>query len=275
MNKLFEKGFTHGGVFHADDVFASAMLRLINPDIEIKRGFEVPAEFDGVIFDIGMGEFDHHQKNSRVRENGVPFAAFGLLFERFGELIIPVAEDREEFDKGFVQGIDLTDNAGVYNPVSRLISSMNPTWKEKKDLEEAFSEAVELAVKILERQIKCINDRRAAIEIVRAKIAEAEDGILFLEEMLPWKKAVSGSGIKYVIYKSLRGGFNIQAVPKNDCSNELELPFPESWRGATKESLEMLTGIKELSFCHAAGFLATADTFEAANKVARLALNSA
>ena len=37
-----DKGFTHAGRFHADDVFAAALLRLCNPSIRIQRGFSVP-----------------------------------------------------------------------------------------------------------------------------------------------------------------------------------------------------------------------------------------
>ena len=73
------KAFTHGGKFHADDVFSAALLLYLNPEITITRGNKVPEDYDGIVFDIGRGEFDHHQKDSRVRENGVPYAAFGLL----------------------------------------------------------------------------------------------------------------------------------------------------------------------------------------------------
>ena len=31
-------GFTHSGIFHADDVFATAFIKMINPNIEIVRG---------------------------------------------------------------------------------------------------------------------------------------------------------------------------------------------------------------------------------------------
>ena len=56
-----EKGFTHGGQFHSDDVFATAFLRILNPDIEVVRGFQVPENFQGIVYDIGRGKFDHHQ----------------------------------------------------------------------------------------------------------------------------------------------------------------------------------------------------------------------
>ena len=36
-NKILEieKAFTHAGKFHADDVFSGALLRILNPEIEI------------------------------------------------------------------------------------------------------------------------------------------------------------------------------------------------------------------------------------------------
>ena len=88
MNTLLEQikmqdaaAFTHGGKFHADDVFSSALLLYFNPKITITRGNKIPEDFKGIVFDIGRGKYDHHQRDSRVRENGVPYAAFGLLWE--------------------------------------------------------------------------------------------------------------------------------------------------------------------------------------------------
>ena len=87
MNELLKKirlkdasAFTHSGKFHADDVFSSALLLYLNPEITILRGNKVPEDFDGIVFDIGRGRYDHHQKDSRIRENGIPYAAFGLLW---------------------------------------------------------------------------------------------------------------------------------------------------------------------------------------------------
>ena len=77
MNTLLEQikmqdatAFTHGGKFHADDVFSSALLLYFNPEITITRGNKVPEDFEGIIFDIGRGKYDHHQRDSRIRENG-------------------------------------------------------------------------------------------------------------------------------------------------------------------------------------------------------------
>lgn len=74
IRKKDAKAFTHGGKFHADDVFSAALLLYLNPEIQISRGNQVPEDFDGIVFDIGRGAYDHHQKDSRIRENGVPYA---------------------------------------------------------------------------------------------------------------------------------------------------------------------------------------------------------
>ena len=82
--KIPANGFTHAGKFHADDVFATALLQIIRPDIRITRGFVVPDDFDGIVYDIGFGMFDHHQEPREYRANGIPYAAFGLLWRVLG-----------------------------------------------------------------------------------------------------------------------------------------------------------------------------------------------
>lgn len=121
MNDLLNKirtqtatAFTHSGKFHADDVFSSALLLYLNPEITILRGNRVPDDFDGIVFDIGRGKYDHHQKDSRIRENGVPYAAFGLLWEELGPEILG-EELAQKFDEAFVQPLDNNDNTGEKN----------------------------------------------------------------------------------------------------------------------------------------------------------------
>ena len=47
--KIPANGFTHGGKFHADDVFATALLQIVRPDFQVTRGFVVPEDFDGIV----------------------------------------------------------------------------------------------------------------------------------------------------------------------------------------------------------------------------------
>ena len=143
--------FTHGGKFHADDVFSAALLLHFNPKLTIQRGNRVPEEFDGIVFDIGRGEYDHHQKDSRIRENGAPYAAFGLLWEALGtEILSP--KMTECFDEKFVQPLDNNDNTGEKNELASLIGMFNPVWDDNRRSDAAFFEAVTIAGRILEHK---------------------------------------------------------------------------------------------------------------------------
>ena len=55
---------THGGVFHADEVLATVILSKVLGDITVLRTFKVPEGLsdDVIVYDIGFGRFDHHQK---------------------------------------------------------------------------------------------------------------------------------------------------------------------------------------------------------------------
>ena len=145
--------FTHGGKFHADDVFSAALLLYLNPEIVITRGNRVPENFDGIVFDIGRGRYDHHQKDSRVRENGVPYAAFGLLWEELGGAILG-EELAAEFDEAFVQPLDNNDNTGEKNELATLIGNFNPAWDAQGGSDAAFFQAVSVAGMILENKFE-------------------------------------------------------------------------------------------------------------------------
>ena len=125
---------THAGKFHADDVFSSALLKLFRPDIVIRRSFTIPESFDGLVYDIGGGEFDHHQKGAPVRENGVPYASFGLLWRALGRRLMERGDPEQaeaeaaRFDEKFVQPLDEDDNTGSGNAIAGLIGLFNPAW---------------------------------------------------------------------------------------------------------------------------------------------------
>lgn len=272
MCMKWNKGFTHGGVFHADDVFATALLKYVNPEIEIYRGFQIPDKFDGIIYDIGFGKYDHHQNNRKIRENGIPYASFGLLWEEIGNEILG-KEEAEKFDEDFVQQLDLSDNTGKENILAMLIADRNPTWKESGTSHDArFWEAVDFAKGILEYRFSQILAEKEANHIVKTSAEMAKDRIMYLERPMPWKRAIKETDILYVIYPSVRGGYNIQAVPESEEKVTLKKAFPENLRGKEPEELQKITGIAGFTFCHMSGFLCATDTLEAAYEVAELAL---
>ena len=189
---------THGGKFHADDVFSAALLKKVNPSIKIVRTFEIPKEFDGIAFDIGYGRYDHHQVSAEQRDNGVPYAAFGLLWRDFGESlfaglgILPeqAAEEAARFDKGFIQSLDYSDNTGDENPLAGVINDFNPSWDSAESTDRCFEEAVNFASAVLNRKIDNIASVQRARTLVETALAEARDNIVVLPRFAPWRKVL-------------------------------------------------------------------------------------
>ena len=144
--KIPAKGFTHGGKFHADDVFSTALLQIVRPDIQVTRGFVVPDDFDGIVYDVGGGMFDHHQEPRETRPNGVPYAAFGLLWQVLGAQLVGEHQARL-LDENFIQPLDLNDNTGEQNSLADAIGSFNPLWDSKDDPDECFWRAVPVAAR--------------------------------------------------------------------------------------------------------------------------------
>jgi len=265
------RGFTHGSRFHSDDVFATAFLKILNPAIEITRGFEVPEGFDGIVYDIGLGEFDHHQKDKEYRENGCPYAAFGLLWRKFGGAYIG-REEAAKFDLKFVQPLDETDNTGKDNLLATIIDEFNPGWDSEEQYDDCFWKAVDFAKQILGNHFKSVAGTTRARDIIRKAMAEGDGTVLVLDKFMPWKGVVAGSTYKFVVYPSSRGGYSAQGVPASTEDKTLVCPFPAEWCGKMPEELVKLTGIPSLRFCHTSAFLIAADEKEDAIKAARLAV---
>ena len=251
MSRLIEQikqkdacAFTHGGKFHADDVFSSALLLYINPEISITRGNSVPDDFTGIVFDIGRGEFDHHQKDSRIRENGVPYAAFGLLWEAVGADILG-EELAVKFDESFVQPLDNNDNTGEKNELATLIGNFNPSWDYEGGSDEAFFQAVSVAGMILENKFERYRGNERADKRVEEVLAKHDPAsrILVLPEFIPCQKALSETDIAFVIFPSNRGGFCIQPQ-KREYSMNYKCSFPAEWLGLEGEELVNATGSK-------------------------------
>ena len=286
MSRLIEQikqkdacAFTHGGKFHADDVFSSALLLYINPEISITRGNSVPDDFTGIVFDIGRGEFDHHQKDSRIRENGVPYAAFGLLWESVGADILG-EELAVKFDESFVQPLDNNDNTGEKNELATLIGNFNPSWDYEGGSDEAFFQAVSVAGMILENKFERYRGNERADKRVEEVLAKHDPAsrILVLPEFIPCQKALSETDIAFVIFPSNRGGFCIQPQ-KREYSMNYKCSFPAEWLGLEGEELVNATGIPGAIFCHKGGFIMTVkeqdEAVKACEKTDELLINVA
>ena len=161
---------THDGIFHADDVFSSALIQLLIDDNTIypKRlgTMNIPENFEGIVYDIGGGEFDHHKDDSLNRyypdlndgRGTIKLCSFGLLWDTFAEEAYGIDTKSRVLD--FVKDIDEYDSRG-YNliqsstsSISRIISCYNMAWDDESgNSDEAFKEAVDIARSILKHKI--------------------------------------------------------------------------------------------------------------------------
>lgn len=266
--------FTHGGKFHADDVFSSALLLYINPEIHITRGNKVPDDFKGIVFDIGRGLFDHHQKDSRIRENGVPYAAFGLLWEVLGKEILG-EELAVRFDESFVQPLDNNDNTGEKNELATLIGNFNPSWDANDNGDKEFFQAVSVAGMILENKFERYKGNERADKRIDEilKDHDQKSRILVLPEFIPCQKALSETDIAFVIFPSNRGGYCIQPQ-KKEYSMNYKCSFPESWLGLGGDELIKETGLDTAVFCHKGGFIMTVGQLDEAVMACQKAVDS-
>ena len=282
MNQLLEmirqkdaSAFTHSGKFHADDVFSSALLLYLNPEITITRGNKVPDDFDGIVFDIGRGRYDHHQKDSRIRENGISYAAFGLLWEDLGCEILG-DELAEKFDEAFVQPLDNNDNTGEKNELASLIGSFNPSWDENGGTDEAFFRAVSVAGMILENKFaRYLGNERAdkrIEEVLETRDQTGDSRILVLPEFIPCQKRLSETEVAFVIFPSNRG--DCIQPQKKEYSLNYKCSFPSEWLGLENEELQKETGLSSATFCHKGGFLMSVGDLSDAIRACQISLDA-
>lgn len=260
--KKCEYGLTHAGVFHSDDVFATAFLKIINPDIKIIRNSQVFENFEGIVYDVGMGEFDHHGKDNACRDNGIPYAAFGKLWrkyapELYGEYVY------KKIDRTFIEFLDLSDNTGKSDSMCLAIAAFNPVEKNETGDKE-FWEAVDIAKVILEKLILKEQTHYLDEQLVKNIYAKsANKQIIVLDKYLHFKDTLPSTEAMYVIFPSNRGGYVAQAVSVSSDSIELKKPFPKIW-------LDVLPSY--LNFCHTSRFLIAADTIDDLIRACNVAL---
>lgn len=269
---------THAGVFHADDVFACAFLRLINPDIVIERLYKVPDNIaaETVIFDIGGGEYDHHTKESaefRDPENERnPYASFGKVVRGYGHFLFENPEVQRIFDTTLCLPIDMQDCNGsiwhgVTNTLSQAIGSFNPTWMEENDprwdncSDICFMDAVEIAELIIKRYIKRAEAVYESEQIVKRAVEKKPEGshYIVLDQYVNYNSYLRDTDVNWVIYPSRRGGWQLYSVLDRGVNRQLIPQF----------MIDDLRFNHGCTFVHHGAFTAVFDSRENAEKAAK------
>ena len=248
---LFSKVITHDTAFHADDVFAVAMLccagfnfqliRTRNPLVlndAINEPDTLVADVGGV-YDPSMLNFDHHQDMS------LPSAA-GMIWQYFKDGICPT--DAQPFFGQFIASIDAidTNRNNIYaawntlpdgfRNTSNIISGFNRDVMNAAQQDKQFDIAVDFAMTII------ANERHSAIEKAKSELQYSQRAILsnnvavFDEFSTVWKEK----------------GEHQFAV----------LPHANGWQIQTRDSSvatipETVSECEGFIFRHGSGFMAT------------------
>ncbi|MEA3405348.1 MAG: MYG1 family protein [Pseudomonadota bacterium] len=269
---------THSGRFHADEVFATSMVLMVEEhEITRTRDEEIIKQAD-IVLDVGAEydpatlRFDHHQNSfTEEREDGTPFATAGLIWRHYASRIFAAKGLEGEYETNFatqwvdqklISDIDAVDN-GVFSEdprpsVSLLIAMMNESSDEPEKQEEAFKKALEFTTDILNNFIKAAIKEAEVVVELEEYAKTVEEGVLILDKNLPFKDFIrSHPEIKRVVYPRSEDQFGVFC-------NTKENHLPERFRGLRDKELNEVSGLTDSIFCHKSGFMAVCLSLESA-----------
>ncbi len=289
---------THDGIFHADEVYALAVLTLYLE--KVRKPFEIIRTRDTekistseMVVDVGKeylpskNRYDHHQKEKPgFHENGIPYASFGLIWKHFGRKLTTNKKVWEKIEKKLVMGIDAIDNGAVIStPVtkgvfeysnSQMMSAISYAYEES-EIEVAFAKALEIARLVVAGEIKKSEAKIEGEKIIEREVKkQGEPEVFILEKYSSWDSAVSRyKNIKLVIFPDkFSSNWCIQTARDDmEMFGGDRIKFPTAWCGLSGEDLVKATGTTDAVFCHTGGFFATTKSKTGAVEMANKAVS--
>ena len=261
---------THNGPFHADDVFAVALLDRLLWGVKLKvLRTRDQSLIDGadIVVDVGgkndpaTRRFDHHQFRSpadRLRSRYmplIPLSSAGMALEWLVDQGNLAPEVGEIVYRELIADIDLQDNgeapaspAGfpVGASLSAAISRMNPNWDDgEKDFDGAFEKATAFAKKIVRDAVKSASATVKARSLVSSAIAKNQDpDVLVMDTAVPGAREIlveQGASHKLIVHPSDFGGWMVMTVPPTlERVFEQRVSLPAEWAGLRGADLNAL-----------------------------------
>lgn len=299
MFKETKKLITHDGKFHADDLFACAVICLLlkkrGESFEILRTRDPKLiESGDFVFDVGgvydpaQNRFDHHQKGGAgERANGIPYAAIGLVWKTYGSVLCGNNQEIvDAIDQQLIQPIDANDN-GIeisesvvpnIRPVflQDVLYAFRATWKENaREYDKAFVELVPFVMQVIERYLITTRDYLEGVNKVREIYESTEDKrVIVLDGPYPCEEylALQPEPLFVVAPRPENKTWKVNTVRVKPMTFVDRKKLPTNWAGLRDHDLETETGVPGALFCHNARFLVVAETKEAALSLAQKAL---
>jgi uncharacterized UPF0160 family protein len=306
---------THGANFHSDDLFATAvvmlMLKKTAPKEKIKftrsQTFDSKAWQDadfvydiGRIYDPAKNRFDHHQEGGagkRTNEDGtegIPYAAFGLTWKKFGKKLSGSQDVADYVDRKLVQPIDAEDNGlEIYNLKSNNVGPYTIQDYVQMKCDEAKNEyertgklsvfdpvfkkllplAQELILGLIEKGKYKVATKKKAEKIM---LKQKDKRVVVLDKFIGFDFSAFPEPY-VVVYPDIRtkGNWCAKTVKKNDRKDffEARMYFPKAWAGKQDDEFAKISGVADAYFCHNGRFLAIARSKEGILALVKKALS--
>lgn len=308
-NKTSVTLVTHSTNFHADDICATAVLTLYfksfypKMKVIVKRSLdEKVIEAADIVYDIGKiydpkkMRFDHHQKGgAAVRENGIQYAAFGLVWKHFGLDVCAAHFQKttgkkctkaqaqkifEIMEKRIVCHIDGMDNGQMtyketfedvvpltvdnYFEMCKVAVSSKDSdiAKTNKAFDKEFFRLVPTMQEMLEHMLAYAIFKERDESLALRAYAKSKDKRVIICDRYYYFNFKKLPEPLVIVFPGSRGGWNAKTVRIEDASYDARFYFPKNWGGLSDVELEKVSGVKGAQFCHNGGFIIAADTKE-------------
>jgi uncharacterized UPF0160 family protein len=294
---------THDGTFHADEVFATAVLKEVYPDaVFIRTRDQKTIDDADVVYDVGLeydgvSKFDHHQSDKLIRKDSkdkIPYSSFGLVWSAFShqyvKAVVPMLDSSRiddvsrSIDYKIVLGVDAADNGrsmGKTWDMTRMISSMNSLPVIGLSNDQAFYMAVDLARSVLKSQaVAEYAQVQAEHHIQESFDSRIDQEIVVLPEYCDWNKILLdidvNQEVSFVVFpNNTNDGYRLMAVPISHGVYASRKLLPMKWSGKTAEQLNKMIGVSDTVFCHTGLFICGFETEDSAVKAAKMAIVAA
>lgn len=200
-------GSNASGPFTADEILTVAGLHMLNPSAEIIRTQDEEL--------LATCKIYYQTKwTSTSASWQIVVISFVDFWEQnhlrlCGDQIIALRVDR------VLRPFDASSNKKLASALVATIEALNPHWREKRSSEDAFSEALQLAKRLLERLIdQAKSDEQVQTYVRSMRPKDPGSHILVLDEACPWERleSVQTPNIHFVVMKSAGEGWEVHGA---------------------------------------------------------------
>ena len=292
---------THKGPFHADDLFAYAVIGELYQHHTLVRTRDPKTLASAfIVFDVGgiydhqLNRYDHHFSPLPARpDHGYPYCSFGLIWKHYGMSylrklfpethILLLTKVHAAVDLDFVRQIDISDNGKGPTPrgtdASSFLEAFNPSFTVTQEQEDAtFVQTSKLAGTILREVCGFALRSQRAIKLFKAQARKLSEQILCFkadsrsDAWLSCMDEPEFADVKFVLHPDGEGDWRCRTIPKKGKPFEPRIPFPKAWAGKKDAQLQAITGVETAIFCHPRCYIAGAKTKKDALLMAEKAL---